>query len=71
MRPAAVNTKPEAAESSTTRAALLAKGYTVASFARAHGFSYGTVQAVIHRRRGLRDRGISRRIREKLTEVTA
>lgn len=69
MPPATVNPKAENQEARSIRAALLAKGFTVASFARTFGFSYGTTQAVIHRRRGLRDTGVSRRVRQKLQEI--
>ncbi len=69
MRPAAVNANCREDAAHATRAALLARGDTLASFARRHGFKYGTVQAVLHRRRGLRDAGMSRKIRRALQEA--
>lgn len=46
------------------RGALLAKGYTLEAFASEHGFSIGTVRAVVAGRRGKRGRGKTGQIRD-------
>jgi hypothetical protein len=51
------------------RGRLLAEGFTIEAFAKAHGFSIGTVRAVVSGRRGKRGRGKTGEIRDALAKA--